>query len=147
MKLGLAAKRWSCRAAWRSKQNIARASSRRCYGSAAAQAQAHTQSSFSAAPPSPSSFARLGPLQDELDKLAPRFDICASQIHIIQSPEDFYNTLKVNSSFLPQLCFFFSAKLCFLLFIFFLSKLTRMSSNTRPKFCQRDVGYTSRRCM
>ncbi|KAI9887811.1 MAG: CDP-diacylglycerol--glycerol-3-phosphate 3-phosphatidyltransferase [Watsoniomyces obsoletus] len=44
------------------------------------------------APPSPlSAFAGL---QDELDKLSPRFAIRASQIQIIQSPKDFYDTLK-----------------------------------------------------
>jgi hypothetical protein len=35
-------------------------------------------------------------LSDELDRLAPRFDVEASQIKILRSPTEFYETLKVG---------------------------------------------------
>jgi hypothetical protein len=34
-------------------------------------------------------------LSDELDRLAPRFDVDASQIKILRTPTEFYETLKV----------------------------------------------------
>lgn len=37
----------------------------------------------------------LGTLTGELDKLAPRFEVHASQIRILQAPGEFYETLKV----------------------------------------------------
>lgn len=37
----------------------------------------------------------LGALTGELDKLAPRFELHASQIRILQAPGEFYETLKV----------------------------------------------------
>ena len=37
----------------------------------------------------------LAPFVNELDKIAPSFKVNGSQIHIIQSPADFYETLKV----------------------------------------------------
>lgn len=37
----------------------------------------------------------LGTLTGELDKLAPRFEVHASQIQILQAPGEFYKTLKV----------------------------------------------------
>jgi len=37
----------------------------------------------------------LGGLVDELDKIAPRFEIDAQQVTILQEPKDFYNQLKV----------------------------------------------------
>lgn len=40
--------------------------------------------------------AMLGAFTNELDKIAPRFDILGSQIKIIRSPSDFYETLKVG---------------------------------------------------
>jgi CDP-diacylglycerol--glycerol-3-phosphate 3-phosphatidyltransferase len=39
----------------------------------------------------------LGAFTNELDKIAPRFDLEGSQIQILRSPADFYNTLKVNA--------------------------------------------------
>ncbi len=37
----------------------------------------------------------LAPFTNELDRLAPSFRINGSQIQIIKSPTDFYETLKV----------------------------------------------------
>lgn len=37
----------------------------------------------------------LGTLTGELDKLAPRFEVNASQIRILRAPGEFYETLKV----------------------------------------------------
>jgi hypothetical protein len=37
----------------------------------------------------------LAAFTNELDRIAPRFDIQGSQIQILQAPADFYNTLKV----------------------------------------------------
>jgi len=58
---------------------------------------------YSNASPSPtaatdvqSPIAALGSLTSELDKLSPRFDIDASQYKILQSPSEFFETLKVN---------------------------------------------------
>ena len=45
---------------------------------------------------STSALAALGGLGRELDQISPRFDIEASQIHIIKTPKDFYETLKVG---------------------------------------------------
>jgi CDP-diacylglycerol---glycerol-3-phosphate 3-phosphatidyltransferase len=39
----------------------------------------------------------LAAFTNELDGIAPRFDIQGSQIQILQSPAGFYNTLKVNT--------------------------------------------------
>ena len=41
----------------------------------------------------------LRALTDELDRLTPRFDIEASQIHVLKTPTDFYETLKVWECF------------------------------------------------
>ncbi|KAI1113303.1 hypothetical protein F5Y14DRAFT_418394 [Nemania sp. NC0429] len=43
---------------------------------------------------SPSSAGMLAPFTNELDRLAPSFKVNGSQIHIIKSPTDFYETLK-----------------------------------------------------
>lgn len=58
-------------------------------------------SNSSVAPPAdaPSPAAALGGLTSELDRLSPRFDIPASQIQIIQSPSEFYETLKASLGF------------------------------------------------
>lgn len=37
----------------------------------------------------------MSDMSDELDKLAPRFDINASQIKILESPSEFFSVLKV----------------------------------------------------
>jgi len=37
----------------------------------------------------------LGAFTNELDKIAPRFEVQGSQIHILRSPSEFYETLKV----------------------------------------------------
>lgn len=39
----------------------------------------------------------LGSVTSELDKLSPRFEVEPSQIQILKSPSDFYETLKVRS--------------------------------------------------
>ncbi|KAH0383609.1 hypothetical protein KCU92_g5166, partial [Aureobasidium melanogenum] len=55
--------------------------------------------SNSSVPPTsstPSPGAALGGLNTELDKLSPRFDISSSQIEILKSPSDFYETLKAS---------------------------------------------------
>jgi CDP-diacylglycerol--glycerol-3-phosphate 3-phosphatidyltransferase len=43
-----------------------------------------------------SQFAALGGLTSELDRVAPGFAIEPSQIEILKSPTDFYETLKVK---------------------------------------------------
>ena len=43
-----------------------------------------------------SSASLLGTLTSELDKISPRFEIQPEQIEIIQSPAQFYETLKVS---------------------------------------------------
>lgn len=58
----------------------------------------YTTSSASASTPSPpqSSFSMLGSVTSELDKLSPRFELEPSQILILKSPSEFYETLKVR---------------------------------------------------
>jgi hypothetical protein len=57
--------------------------------------------SSSTAPPSPpaSSFSILGSVTSELDKISPRFEVDPSRIQILQSPSEFYETLKVSLLF------------------------------------------------
>jgi hypothetical protein len=38
----------------------------------------------------------LGAFTNELDKIAPKFEIHGSQIQILRSPSEFYETLKVG---------------------------------------------------
>lgn len=38
----------------------------------------------------------LAPLVSELDRMAPSFDIRGEQVRILQTPADFYETLKVR---------------------------------------------------
>ena len=47
-----------------------------------------------------SPFAALGSITSELDGLGPRFDIEGSQIEILSTPIDFYESLKVQYMFL-----------------------------------------------
>ncbi|KAI9837508.1 MAG: hypothetical protein M1819_007158 [Sarea resinae] len=54
-----------------------------------------SESQFNSSPPQ-SSASVLGSLSSELDRLAPRFDVEASQIRILQSPSQFYETLKTK---------------------------------------------------
>ncbi|KAI1173467.1 hypothetical protein F4777DRAFT_600585 [Nemania sp. FL0916] len=56
--------------------------------------QFSTPASSTSGPSSPSSAGLLAPFTSELDRLAPSFEISASQIQIIRSPADFYETLK-----------------------------------------------------
>lgn len=44
-----------------------------------------------------SALSPLAGITAELDRIAPRFEVPASQIHIIDSPANFYSTLKVCS--------------------------------------------------
>lgn len=37
----------------------------------------------------------LGAFTNELDKIAPKFEVEGSQIHVLRSPSEFYETLKV----------------------------------------------------
>ena len=39
----------------------------------------------------------LAPFVTELDRIAPAFDIKGSQVQILQTPTDFYETLKVHA--------------------------------------------------
>lgn len=48
---------------------------------------------------STSSSGMLAPITNELDKIAPSFNISGSQIQIIKTPNDFYETLKVGGMF------------------------------------------------
>lgn len=78
-------------------------------------------SNAGSAPPvtnAPSPVAALGGLSSELEKLSPRFDIDASQIHIIKDPSDFYETLKACKK-KKNLLFIFIF-IFFLIVIFFL---------------------------
>lgn len=43
----------------------------------------------------PSTASPLGGITVELDRIAPRFEVSASQITILDSPSSFYQTLKV----------------------------------------------------
>jgi hypothetical protein len=54
---------------------------------------AHTANAAPTSAPSP-----LGAITVELDRIAPRFEIPASQITILDSPANFYSTLKVRYS-------------------------------------------------
>src|SRR2546430_5326665 len=49
-------------------------------------------------PTAASPTAILGGLTSELDRIAPRFDIQASQIRILRTPTEFYETLKVSGT-------------------------------------------------
>jgi CDP-diacylglycerol--glycerol-3-phosphate 3-phosphatidyltransferase len=50
----------------------------------------------SAAPTGSSSAGMLAPFMNELDKIAPSFNIQGSQIQVIKTPADFYDTLKTK---------------------------------------------------
>jgi len=39
----------------------------------------------------------LGAFTSELDRIAPKFEIQGSQLHILRTPSEFYETLKVCS--------------------------------------------------
>jgi len=54
---------------------------------------AHTANAIPTSAPSP-----LGAITVELDRIAPRFEVPASQITILDSPANFYSTLKVRYS-------------------------------------------------
>lgn len=58
-----------------------------------------TASSASAHASTPASTAAspLGSVSVELDRIAPRFEIPASQVTILDSPASFYSTLKVRN--------------------------------------------------
>lgn len=53
---------------------------------------AHTGTGATTAASAPSPLAGI---TAELDRIAPRFEVPASQIHIIDTPANFYSTLKV----------------------------------------------------
>ncbi len=66
---------------------------RRGYSSPSASLGGHQQ---------PSPVSMLGGLTNELDRIAPRFEIQASQIEILESPNLFYETLKVSALFISR---------------------------------------------
>ncbi|CZR60072.1 related to phosphatidylglycerophosphate synthase PEL1 [Phialocephala subalpina] len=47
-----------------------------------------------AQPPSSSPASMLGPFTNELDRIAPKFEIQGSQINVLRTPSEFYETLK-----------------------------------------------------
>ena len=47
---------------------------------------------------SSSTATMLGAFTNELDRIAPKFEIQGSQIQILRTPSEFYETLKVRSS-------------------------------------------------
>lgn len=55
----------------------------------------HTKPAPTSASMDPSS-AAIKTLTSDFDKLSPRFDVQASQIWIIETPSEFYSTLKVG---------------------------------------------------
>jgi hypothetical protein len=62
------------------------------------QCRRYSMPSSAASPVSQSSTAMLAPLLGELDRLAPSFKINGSQVQILQTPAEFYETLKVRDS-------------------------------------------------
>jgi hypothetical protein len=58
-----------------------------------------TASSASSASSTPSAASPLAIITSELDKLAPRYDISADSIEIIRGPVEFYDVLKVPTSY------------------------------------------------
>ena len=50
----------------------------------------------------------LATITTDLDKIAPRFELRPEQITVIQTPAEFYQTLKVGIPVLHLLKFFFS---------------------------------------
>lgn len=46
---------------------------------------------------SPGTAGMLAPFFGELDRIAPSFKVDGSQIHILRTPTEFYETLKVGS--------------------------------------------------
>ncbi|KAE8446646.1 hypothetical protein EG329_011839 [Mollisiaceae sp. DMI_Dod_QoI] len=53
-----------------------------------------TSASSVAAPSSPSPASMLGAFTNELDRIAPKFEVHGSQINILRTPSEFYETLK-----------------------------------------------------
>ncbi|KUJ11696.1 uncharacterized protein LY89DRAFT_654414 [Mollisia scopiformis] len=53
-----------------------------------------TSASSVTAPPSSSPASMLGAFTNELDKIAPKFEVQGSQIHVLRTPSEFYETLK-----------------------------------------------------
>jgi hypothetical protein len=56
----------------------------------------YSSSSISTASTPTSSAPMLGAFTNELDKIAPKFEIHGSQIQVLRSPSEFYETLKVG---------------------------------------------------
>lgn len=53
-------------------------------------------STTSAPTPAQPTAAMLGAFTNELDKIAPKFELHGSQIQVLRSPQQFYETLKVR---------------------------------------------------
>ena len=71
--------------------------SRTFFSGSAAAAGHHAASSLG---PSPPVLKMMGALVEELDRLAPRFEIQPSQVEIYHEPKEFYEALKVGMHFL-----------------------------------------------
>lgn len=59
-------------------------------------AHSTSTSSTTTTPTAPSPASILGAFTDECDKLAPKFEVEGSQIQILRTPSEFYETLKVG---------------------------------------------------
>jgi hypothetical protein len=60
------------------------------------QCRRYSGSATASSPGSSHAAGTLAPIVTELDRLAPSFDINGDRIHVIKTPSDFYNTLKVG---------------------------------------------------
>jgi hypothetical protein len=58
----------------------------------------YTSTAAGSSPATASPASVLGSLTSELDRIAPRFDVHASQVRILQTPTEFYDTLKVGGT-------------------------------------------------
>jgi len=60
--------------------------------------KSRSYSTSSSAPPTSNSSpaSMLGTFTNELDRIAPRFEVEGSQISVLRSPSEFYETLKVG---------------------------------------------------
>lgn len=85
--------------------------------------------------------AMLATITSDLDRIAPRFEMFPEQIEIIQTPAEFYQTLKVGrpfifffSSLLLQSLLFYSRCGVYRSIAFLLSPVTSISSFTSRNF-------------
>jgi hypothetical protein len=89
----------SCsRAAPRARLMFKRADVSAC---ARSQCRRYAMPASAPAPATMNTVGSIAPMVRELDRMAPSFDIQGSQIRIIQTPTEFYETLKVRSTHTP----------------------------------------------